>query len=112
MKKKSKIQIHEYTFKPDTQQLRHSIHEIHEADSTKKKEKVIELAQYSMSTKVLLVLNGEERDEEAYIFEKGKMMKVYYREATEAVKGIACLPFSAKSLIDQICEYRYSKFFD
>ena len=110
MKKKSKIQIHEYTFNPYTQKLRHNIHE---TDSTKKREKVIELAKYKSDyTKVLLVLNGIERDEEAYIFEKGKMMKVYYREATEAVKGIACLPFSAKSLIDQICEYRYSKFFD
>ncbi len=109
MKKKSKIQIHEYTFNPYTQKLRHNIHE---TDSTKKRVKVTELAKYNMSTKVLLVLNGIERDEEAYIFEKGKMMKAYYREAAEAVKSIACLPFSSKSLIDQLCEYRYTKFFD
>ena len=69
--------IHEYTFIKSEKKLKHAHHETDFVNNTIRK-LVKSEPDY---TKVILVLNGCENDEEAYVFEGGKMIIVGSRDA-------------------------------
>ncbi len=109
MKEEFKFEIHKYIYIPFSRELKYSFHETNSAKNT-----IRRLAKSEPDyAKVFLVLNGVENEEEAYVFEKRRMMRVFSYDATRAVEIIACLPFyqySNDSLIAQLNESLYMRF--
>ncbi len=109
MDEEFKFSIHEYTFIHSENELKHSSHKTNFAKNT-----IRTLVKNEPDyTKVFLVLNGYENQEEAYVFEKKVMMRVFSYDAIKAVEIIACLPFyqySNQSLIAQLTESLYITF--
>ncbi len=101
--------IHEYAFIKSEKQLVYRYHESNEAKNTIK-----ELVESNRNcTKVFLVLNGVENEEEAYVFEERAMIRVHSYDAIKAVELISCLPFfqySRDLLIDLLTESMYLNF--
>ena len=110
MNEEFEFEIHEYTFIPYSRELKYRSHKTRNVKKTIKESR----ASRSNETKVFLILNGVENEEEAYIFEKRMMMRVFSYEAIRAVELIAGLPFyqySNDSLIIQLTESLYTRFF-
>ncbi|MGB0383186.1 MAG: hypothetical protein ACPGWR_00050 [Ardenticatenaceae bacterium] len=109
MEKKFKFEIHEYTFCRGSRRLKYSFHETNSA-----KNMIRNLAKGNFDCeKVFLVLNGVENEEEAYVFDKRKMGRVFSYHATRAVEIIACLPFyqyGNDSVMEQLAESMYVDF--
>lgn len=103
--------IHEYTFIKSEKKLKHAHHETDFASNTVRRL----IKNEPDYTKVILVLNGCENDEQAYILENKKMITVGSRDAFTAVEIIASLPFyqcTNWSLIDHLSENMFRQFLD
>lgn len=109
MKEEFKFSVHEYTYIGHSKELVYRSHETNHASLTIKE---IMKGDHSCA-KVFLILNGVENEEEAYVFEKRAMMRVYSYDAIKAVEIIACMPFfqyTRSSLIAQLTESIYREF--
>lgn len=109
MKEEFEFNVHEYTYIPHSRELAYRSHETNFAKNT-----IRELRRSDpFNTKVFLVLNGCENEEEAYVFEERAMMRVYSYNAIKAVELVACLPFyqyTNQSLIAQLTENMHREF--
>jgi len=111
MDEEFEFSIHEYTYIHSENELKHSSHKTNFAKNTIRK-LVKNEPDY---TKVFLVLNGCENQEEAYVFENKRMLRVFSYDAFKAVEIIACLPFNLCSnnyLIEELIRNRYTTFLD
>lgn len=114
MDEEFEFSIHEYTYIQSENKLKHVSHE---ADSKKSVKKMIRksVKREPDYTKVILVLNGFENEEEAYVFENRRMLRVFSYDAFKAVEIIASLPFNVCShnyLIEELTKNRYTTFLD
>lgn len=109
MEQEFKFCIHEYTYIRSENIVKHHFYKTNLAKNmirSKAKNKL-------NHTKVFLVLNGCENEEEAYVLEGRNVMRVFSRDAIRAVEVIACLPFyqySRQLLIEQLTERLYIGF--